>query len=222
MSATRPEPGRLERLAAWIAESARLPFDDRWHRVSRPGWQRRLYWVAAGGLAVVALLTVWKSFDWRLSEPSVQLFLLIWWSGLLVAGAVTGRALSLGLWAGRRGIRIEWLVHREIVPWSQVHALWVVPAPLSFGGRIERLVVERTDGRRITVHGTDSYLHTFFGADSPDSVRHTLEAERRFYAGADLPRRRAGLQGTIQPSRPIVDLRSGDAAAARSRAGSVT
>ena len=103
-----------------------------------------------------------------------------------------------------------------------MHALWVVPAPVSFGGRIERLVVERTDGRRITVHGTDSYLHTFFGADSPDSVRHTLEGERRFYAGADLPRRRAGSQGTIQRSQPIVDLRSGEAPDVRPRAGSVT
>ena len=171
---------------------------------------------------MVALLTLWKSLDWRLSEPSVQLFLLIWWSGLLIAGAVTGRALSLGLWAGRRGIRIEWLFHREIVPWAQVHALWVVPTPLSFGGRIERLVVERSDGRRITVHGTDSYLHTFFGADSPDAVRHTLEGERRFYAGADLPRRRAGSQGTVQRPQPVVDLRSGDAAEVGSGAGSLT
>ena len=86
----------------------------------------------------------------------------------------------------------------------------------------ERLDVERTDGRRITVHGTDSYLHTFFSADSPDSVRHTLEGERRFYAGADLPRRRAGSQGTIRGSQPVVDLRSGEGAAVRSGAGSVT
>jgi hypothetical protein len=95
-----------------------------------------------------------------------------------------------------------------------VHALWVVPAPLSFGGRIERLVVECTDGRRVTVQGTDSYLHTLFGADSPDAVRHTLEGERRFYAGADLPRRRAGSQGTIRRSTPVVDLRAGHEATA--------
>ena len=58
------------------------------------------------------------------------------------------------------------------------------------------------------MHGTDSYLHTFFGADSPDAVRHTLEGERRFYAGADLPRRRAGSQGTAPADGPVVDLRA--------------
>jgi hypothetical protein len=55
------------------------------------------------------------------------------------------------------------------------------------------------------VRGTDSYLSWLFGADSPDVARHELERERRFYAGADLPRRRPGSRGSAR-REPIVDL----------------
>jgi hypothetical protein len=210
VSAARPDPGPVRRLADWVVDSARLPFDRRWHRATRPGWVRKLYWLAAVGLAAVAVLSLLVSLGWRFSEPFVLGFVLAWWLTLLGLAAVVGRALTLGIWAGRGGIRIEWLFHREIVPWRAVHAMWVVPAPVSFGGRIERLVIETTAGERITVRGTDSYLHVLFRADSPDAVRHILERERRFYAGADLPRRQPGSRGVRGRPDPVVDLRTGE------------
>lgn len=200
MGGPRSRTGWVSSSAAWLASWVNLPIDRGWGRATRPGWHRSVYRVAVLGLAVVGLLTVLAMSSWHLSDPDVATFVILWWAGLAATGLLLTRMLLTGVWTGQSGIRLEWLFSRRIIPWSQVAGLRVVPAPWSFGGRIERVVVETTDGVRVTVPGTDSYLHALFRADSPDKVRHALERERRYYVREPLPRRR-------RSRRPVIDLR---------------
>jgi len=173
-----------------VTASLRLPFDDRWSRVTRLGWHRGLWKLAGVLVALAAVFVATRAVTWNLDERPALLAVGVCALLLATVAFLLWRAFHRGVWVGPDGVRVEWLLGGTVVPWGSVVAFRVVPAPVSFGGRIERLVIETADGRRIAVQGTDSYLHRFFRADLPDTVRHSLERGRRFHAGADARWRR--------------------------------
>jgi hypothetical protein len=179
-------------------------FDRGWHRATRPGRQLWLYKAFAVSLAVLAAYSV--IYTLRLApEPKVIAYSLVYWVVLGWFGLLTWRCLQLGIYAGEEGIKIVWLSHQRVIAWDDIRAMLLVQSPISFGGRMFRVVVETTDGEHVPLQGTDDIMRWLFKANSPEKVRHKLERERRFYLGKQLPRRVPPARSPKSP--PVIDLR---------------
>jgi hypothetical protein len=163
------------------------------------------------GLALLAAYSV--VYTLRLApEPRVIAYSLVYWVALASFGALAWRLLNLGIFAGEGGVKIVWLSHQRVVPWEDIRAMLLVESPISFGGRMYRVVIETGDGEYVPLQGTDDIMRWLFRANSPEKVRHKLERERRFYLGKQLPRR------VPPPRRPtstrVIDLREPEVTAA--------
>jgi hypothetical protein len=176
-------------------------FQSTWHRASKPGWQLWLYRISAVGWAVLVVYSL--QYTMSLEPDAYTMWVsLVYWIALIWSGLVLWRVMCLGVFAGPRGIRIEWLSRHRVIPWREIHSIQVAASPLALRGRMRRVVIQTTRGEHVPVQGTDEIMRWLFHADSPEMVRHRLERERRFFLGKKLPRRVPGL-----PTPEVIDLR---------------
>lgn len=195
-------------------------FDREWHRATKPGRQMWIYRAIAVGLGLLVAYSVVYTLQLA-PEPRAIAYSVVYWVVLAWFCLLTWRCLQLGIYAGERGIKIVWLSRQRVVPWDDIAAMMLVESPVSFGGRMYRVVLETTDGERVPLQGTDDIMRWLFKASSPEKVRHRLDRERRFYLGKQLPRRVPPARST---STRVIDLREADApppvpASATPRAG---
>jgi len=190
--------------------------DREWHRATRPGRQIWLYRAIALGLGLLIAYSV--VFTIRLApEPRIIAYSIVYWLVIGWFSLLTWRCLRLGIYSGEGGVKVVWLSHQRIVPWDQIAAMSLAESPVSFGGRMYRVVLRTVDGEQVPLQGTDDIMGWLFKASSPEKVRHKLERERRFYLGKQLPRR-------VPPARrpvtsKVIDLREPEASAAPAGAG---